>query len=135
MQLIEAHKEIAKNDSWNELNIQLEKLTKSEETKLAGDIFELLTKHFLLTDSRYQSILKQVWLLHEVPETIKLKLNLPDEDEGIDLIAETKLGKFWAIQSKYRFGCFHEPVMHLINFLTECHNKKSPSKIFTWAFF
>ncbi|MDA8846981.1 DEAD/DEAH box helicase family protein, partial [Candidatus Pelagibacter sp.] len=102
MRLIEASREISKCNSWKELNIQLEKLTKSEQTKFAGDIFELATKHFLLTDSRYQSALKNVWLLDEVPENIKLKLNLPDQDEGIDLIAETKRGKFWAVQSKYR---------------------------------
>ena len=102
MRLIEVSREISKYNSWKELNGQLEKLTKSEQTKFAGDIFELVTKHFLLTDSRYQSALKNVWLLDEVPENIKLKLNLPDQDEGIDLIAETKQGKFWAIQSKYR---------------------------------
>ena len=102
MRLIEASREISKCSSWKELNSQLEKLTKSEQTKFAGDIFELVTKHFLLTDSRYQSALENVWLLDEVPENIKLKLNLPDQDEGIDLIAETKRGKFWAIQSKYR---------------------------------
>ena len=102
MSLAEAYREVSKSNSWMELNVQLEKLAKSEQTKLAGDIFELVNKHFLLTDTRYQTILTNVWLLNEVPESIKIKLNLPDEDEGIDLIAETKLGKFWAIQSKYR---------------------------------
>ena len=102
MSLAEAHREVSKRNSWMELNVRLEKLAKSEHTKLAGDVFELVNKHFLLTDSRYQSILTNVWLLNEVPEAIKIKLNLPDGDEGIDLIAETKLGKFWAIQSKYR---------------------------------
>ena len=102
MKLIEASKEISKCNSWKELNDQLEDLAKSEQTKFAGDIFELVTKHFLLTDSRYQSILKNVWLLNEVPEATRVKLNLPDQDEGIDLIAKTKQGKFWAIQSKYR---------------------------------
>ena len=102
MTLIKASREISNCSSWKEINNLLEKLTKSEQTKFAGDIFELITKHFLLTDSKYQSYLKNVWLLDEVPENIKINLNLPDQDEGIDLIAETIKGKFWAIQSKYR---------------------------------
>jgi hypothetical protein len=28
--------------------------------------------------------------------------HLPDQDEGIDIIAETKEGHFWAVQAKYR---------------------------------
>ena len=102
MNFIEAHKEISKYSSWFKLNQTLENLTKSEQPKFAGNIFELVCKHFLLTDTRYQSILKNVRLLDEIPENINFKLNLPKRDEGIDLIAETKLGKFWAIQSKYR---------------------------------
>ena len=30
------------------------------------------------------------------------RLNLPSTDEGIDLLAETNDGKFWAIQCKFR---------------------------------
>ncbi|MDC0988400.1 DEAD/DEAH box helicase family protein [Candidatus Pelagibacter sp.] len=102
MAIIKASRKISECSSWKEINSQLEELTKSEQTKFAGDIFELITKHFLLTDSKYKSSLRNVWLLDEVPENVKINLNLPDQDEGIDLIAETKQGKFWAIQSKYR---------------------------------
>jgi superfamily II DNA or RNA helicase len=102
MKLVEANREIAKSVSWKDLNSKLEKLAKSDQAKFAGDIFELISKYFLKTDSKYRSIFKNVWLLDEVPETIKLKLNLPDQDEGIDIIAETKNEKYWAIQSKYR---------------------------------
>ena len=88
--------------SWGDLNKKLEELTKSGQAKFAGSTFELLVKYYLLTNPRYQSKLKNVWLLNEVKEVIKKKLNLPDQDEGIDLIAETKEGHFWAIQAKYR---------------------------------
>ena len=43
-----------------------------------------------------------VWSLSEVPSKIKKYLSLPNPDEGIDLIAETYDGDFWAVQSKYR---------------------------------
>ena len=88
--------------SWNSLDKKLKDLTTSKQTKKAGDIFESVVKYYLLTNSKYKSTLINVWLLEEVPASVKLKLNLPDSDEGIDLIAETKNGNFWAIQAKYR---------------------------------
>jgi predicted helicase len=93
---------LSSSNSWSDLNKKLEELTKSGQSKFAGSTFELLVKYYLLTNPRYQSKLKNVWLLNEVKEGIKKKLNLPDQDEGIDLIAETKEGHFWAIQAKYR---------------------------------
>ena len=41
-------------------------------------------------------------MLNEVPKRVRTKLNLPDTDEGIDLIAETAGKKYWAIQAKFR---------------------------------
>jgi predicted helicase len=93
---------LSSSSSWSDLNKKLEALTKSGQAKFAGSTFELLVKYYLLTNPRYQSKLKNVWLLNEIKEGIKKKLNLPDQDEGIDLIAETKEGHFWAIQAKYR---------------------------------
>jgi len=88
--------------SWSILNRKLEELTTSGQSKLAGDIFENICKYFLQTAPQYQTKLKNVWLLKEVKEDLRRKLNLPSTDEGIDLIAETFDGKYWAIQSKYR---------------------------------
>jgi len=88
--------------SWDSLDKKLKDLTTSKQTKKAGDIFETVVKYYLLTNSKYKSTLINVWLLEEVPAVVKLKLNLPNSDEGIDLIAETKTGHFWAIQAKYR---------------------------------
>ena len=89
-------------NSWNDLNKKLEEFTKSNQAKVAGDIFENVCKYFLQTAPQYQTKLKNVWLLKEVKEDLRRKLNLPSTDEGIDLIAETFDSKYWAIQSKYR---------------------------------
>ena len=48
-----------------------------------------------------------MWLHREVPATIHDRLKLPAADKGIDLIAETKEGEFWAIQCKYREDSGH----------------------------
>src|SRR5262249_19227855 len=36
------------------------------------------------------------------PPDIRRRLNLPGPDEGIDLLARTRAGDYWAIQSKFR---------------------------------
>ena len=93
---------LSSSNSWSDLNKKLEELTKSGQAKFAGDICENVCKYFLQTAPQYQTKLKNVWLLKEVKEDLRRKLNLPSTDEGIDLIAETFDGKYWAIQSKYR---------------------------------
>ena len=93
---------LSNTSSWYDLNKKLEELTKSGQAKFAGDIFENVCKYFLQTAPQYQTKLKNVLLLKEVKEDLRGKLNLPSTDEGIDLIAETFDGKYWAIQSKYR---------------------------------
>lgn len=86
-------------ENWQDLKLGLlDKSTKKEK----GDIFERITKYYLLIDSIYKTKLKSVWLLNEVPTKIQEYLNLPNNDEGIDLIAQTKDDEYWAIQCKYR---------------------------------
>jgi len=84
--------------SWNDLQQTWSPLTEKQK----GDLFEELTKHYLLLEPKYASKLKSVWLLGEVPSDLAKSLNLPPKDKGIDLVAETKDGEYWAIQSKYR---------------------------------
>jgi len=84
--------------SWVDLQQRWSPLTKKQK----GDLFEELTKHYLLLEPEYASKLKSVWLLREVPTALAKRLKLPSEDKGIDLVAETKEGEYWAIQSKYR---------------------------------
>lgn len=75
--------------------------TLSSETE-KGTAFERLTQLYLQTAPEYRTKLQQVWLLREVPADIRRRLNLPGPDEGIDLIARTRRGKYWAIQTKFR---------------------------------
>ena len=75
------------------------KLTTENEK---GKLFERLSQLHLQSNPKYSSQLKNVWSLSEVPSKIKKYLTLPNTDEGIDLIAETYEGDFWAVQSKYR---------------------------------
>src|SRR5215207_6536545 len=79
-----------------------DRLVGSKDGALQGAAFERLTQLLLQTQPEYQLKLKHVWLLSEVPEKVRAKLRLPQSDEGIDLIAETYEGTFWAIQSKFR---------------------------------
>src|SRR5210317_990893 len=90
--------------SWKDLNNTLSQFTKSNQSKLAGDIFEYLTKLYLETAAHYKSKLKKVYLEKEVPTSLRKKLNLPDTDEGIYLIAVTNDNNYWAIQFKYLSG-------------------------------
>ena len=65
--------------------------------------FELLTVNVLRSHPVYKSKLENVWLLREgLPSNIKKKLNIPQADEGIDIIAQTYSGEFWAIQCKFK---------------------------------
>ena len=96
------NKVISSHKSWQELNKTLEKYTKSSQAKLAGDIFELVVKLYLQVSPVYKTKLKKVYLLKEIPAALKTKLNIPNEDEGIDIIAETFDKGFYAIQCKYR---------------------------------
>ncbi len=89
---------LRKCNSWLDFKAQLRHLTDKQK----GDCFEALTKHFLQLHPNYATKLKDVWLLREVPVPVLEHLNLPGPDEGIDLIAETKDGDYWAVQCKYR---------------------------------
>jgi len=95
-------KAILEHNSWEDLNKYLTSLTTSDKSSLAGTIFENVSKYYLQTAPHYKSKLKNVWLLREVSKDIKIKLNLPNSDEGIDLIAKTTDNEYWAIQCKYR---------------------------------
>jgi superfamily II DNA or RNA helicase len=78
------------------------KIAALPEEKTRGDAFEQFVKAFLLLEPEYASKLKSVWLYNEVPAAIAKKLKLPSTDQGIDIVAETYDGEFWAVQCKYR---------------------------------
>ena len=84
-------------NSWSDFKKILESKTKLEK----GKAFEELTKYFLEYNPVYKTKLKNIWLHKEITPAVLKKLNLPSNDQGIDLIAETFEGTFWAIQCKY----------------------------------
>jgi predicted helicase len=67
-----------------------------------GAVFERLTQLYLQTAPEYQSELEHIWALRDVRPKVRKRLALPTLDEGIDFIAQTRHGKYWAIQSKFR---------------------------------
>jgi len=100
MEINKLNKFIKSSQSWDDLVNRLGAGSLSDKFK--GDVFERLTQLYLSTSPQYKSLLKSVWMSHEVPARIIDKLNLPREDFGIDIIAQTKDNKFWSIQCKYR---------------------------------
>ena len=74
------------------------KMAFSERDK--GDRFERLMKAYLQTDPKYAYKFKTVWLWNEFPG----RRDLGGSDTGIDLVALTHEGDYWAIQCK----CYQE---------------------------
>jgi superfamily II DNA or RNA helicase len=89
---------LAKCRSWEQFRREL--ANRSDKEK--GDLFEYLVRAYLQLDPEYATKLRKVWLLDDVPSALRKKLHLPTSDQGIDLIAETNTGEYWAIQCKFR---------------------------------
>ncbi|MBL7808446.1 MAG: DEAD/DEAH box helicase [Saprospiraceae bacterium] len=77
---------------------QFRKSALSERDK--GDKFERLMQAYLQTDPRYADLFTNVWLWNEFPA----RQDFGGKDTGIDLVARTTSGGYWAIQCK----CFQE---------------------------
>jgi len=90
-------------NSWQDFVTHLSGMNNKQK----GDAFESLVSHYLRLHPIYATQLETVWLLQDVPQDVSNKLNLPINDEGIDLIARTKDGGYWAIQCKYREDIDH----------------------------
>lgn len=80
--------------AFNKILDKYRKISFSERDK--GDRFERLMQGYLLTDPKYTSKLKKVWLWNEFHG----KNDLGGGDTGIDLVAQTFDGDYWAIQCK-----------------------------------
>lgn len=61
-----------------------------------GDRFELLMKKYLQVEPQYKNKLKTIWLWNEFP----FRGDFSGKDTGIDLVAQTYEGDYWAIQCK-----------------------------------
>lgn len=65
-----------------------------------GARFELLMKKYMLSESTYEGRFKQIWLWNEFP----YRKDFSGKDTGIDLVAQTVEGDYWAVQCK----CYEE---------------------------
>jgi len=90
---------IASCNSWDDFWEQTKRLASDAEK---GAAFERLVQLYLQTTPEYRTELQQVWLLREVTPDVRRRINLPSRDEGVDLIARTQRGEYWAIQAKFR---------------------------------
>ncbi len=68
----------------------------SQTEREKGGKFERLMKGYLLTSPMYAKTLKTVWLWGEFP----FRSQFGGSDLGIDLVAQTYEGEYWAIQCK-----------------------------------
>ena len=84
--------------SFNKILEKYRKLSFSERDK--GDRFERLMQAYLLTEPQYSGRFSDVWMWNNFPG----KGDLGGKDVGIDLVAKTTKGDYWAIQCK----CFQE---------------------------
>lgn len=85
-------------NSFHSILEKYRKISFSERDK--GERFERLMKAYLLTDPKYAYKFKKVWMWNEFPA----KIDLGGGDTGIDLVALTIEGDYWAIQCK----CYQE---------------------------
>lgn len=69
--------------------------TESFTEREKGTKFERLMRSWLLTDPRYNE-LEKVWLWEDFPG----RRDFGGTDTGIDLVAKTEMGDYWAIQCK-----------------------------------
>jgi predicted helicase len=85
-------------NSFNTILEKYRKISFSERDK--GDRFERLIQSYLQTEPLYANRFKKVWMWNDFPA----KNDLGGKDTGIDLIALTLDGDYWAIQCK----CYQE---------------------------
>ena len=67
----------------------------SPNTREQGKLFEKFTRMFLLESPQYSKTVRNVWLWSDFP------CRGTTNDIGIDLVAETVEGEFWAVQCKF----------------------------------
>ncbi len=84
--------------NFNHILAKYRKISFSERDK--GDRFERLMQVYLKTDPKYAYLFKKVWLWNEFPG----KTDLGGFDTGIDIVALTNDGDYWAVQCK----CYQE---------------------------
>ena len=91
---------ILTSNSWNDLKNKIVKFNKTKQ----GEIFEDFSEYLIKTNPLFYNYnIKKIWNFRhrEIPIDVLKYLNLAAEDEGIDLIIETKDLRYLAIQCKF----------------------------------
>ncbi len=93
--------------------------TTSSSEHHKGARFEILMKYYLLTDPLYSNKFEHVWLWNDFHG----RKDLGSVDTGIDLVAKTYGGEYWAIQCKcYKSDTFIDKP-HVDSFLSTSSRK------------
>lgn len=98
---------IKEKKTWRELKAELSKYNvhsteTSEKDTRAGKIFEVFTKFYFLASPTEKDNFKNVWLFEETPLDVRNKLNLGNQDYGVDLVLQDKEDQYFAVQCKYK---------------------------------
>jgi predicted helicase len=91
---------ITGSQSWSDFEQGLAALGADRKAE-KGRAFEELTRLHLLSDPVFATKLTEVWHHTDVPQKIADELGLQRPEIGVDLIARTRRGDYWAIQCKY----------------------------------
>ncbi len=93
--------------SWSELKVEISKFnvqasdTTFKDTR-AGKIFEVFTKLYFLVSPTEKDNFKNVWLFEETPLEVRKKLNLGNQDYGVDLVLQDIEDRYLVVQCKYK---------------------------------
>jgi len=94
-------------ETWRELKPELSKYnihsTETAEKDIrAGKIFEEFTKLYFLVSPTEKDNFKNVWLFEETPLEVRNKLNLGNQDYGVDLVLQDVEDRYFVVQCKYK---------------------------------
>lgn len=98
---------IKDKETWRQLKPELSKynvhfVDTGEKDTRAGKIFEVFTKYYFLASPTEKDNYKQVWLFEETPLEVRTKLNLGNQDYGVDLILQDVEDQYFVVQCKYK---------------------------------
>ena len=91
---------ISGSDTWTDFEQALHALGTDRNVE-KGRAFEELTRLYLLADPVFATKLTEVWHHTSVPRKVADELGLQQPEIGVDLIARTRDGDYWAIQCKF----------------------------------
>jgi superfamily II DNA or RNA helicase len=98
---------IKDKETWRELKPELSKFNvhfteTTEKDTRAGKIFEVFTKLYFLVSPTEKENFKNVWLFEETPLEVRNKLNLGNQDYGVDLVLQDIEDQYFVVQCKYK---------------------------------